>query len=277
MTEPAPSDEQARVGQFFDDSAQRYDDYFEASGPSGYALRARLETTLRHLGPDPGSVLDAGMGPGRLCAELDRRGWAVWGVDWSPEMVELGRRRMPHACDRLLRARIEELPFPDGSFDAVAATGVLEYADAPVALRELARVLRPGGRAVLSYPNPHALYGLWKGHVFYPLVRFAKRVLGQGPLELPHTASRIAPGEIESLLAAEGLVLRGSEPTSFLLLLSPFDELLPRLAERLGQHGAERWSRFSRRLATQVVYVAEKEAEVSSAQASLQARRVREQ
>ena len=99
-------------------------------------------------------MLDAGMGPGRLTAELDKRGWTVWGVDGSANMVSLARARVPKAADRLLEARIERLPFGDDRFDAVVSTGVLGYVDdLEVALRELARVLRPGGRLVFSVGN----------------------------------------------------------------------------------------------------------------------------
>ena len=70
----------------------------------------------------------------------------MFGVDASAEMVALARERLPDARDRLAQGSVEELPFEDASFDAVAATGVLEYADVPRALGELARVLRPGDR-----------------------------------------------------------------------------------------------------------------------------------
>ena len=68
------------------------------------------------------------------------------GVDLSPAMVAAARRRLPELADRLVEGPIEQLPFDTESFDAVAATGVLEYAtrDLPGAVAELARVLRPG-------------------------------------------------------------------------------------------------------------------------------------
>lgn len=246
---------------FFDARAEHYDQSFDAPGADGYSLRARLQTTTGLLGSGPGHVLDAGMGPGRLCTELERLGWTVSGIDESHEMVALARRRLPTASPRLLQAGIEELPFPDDSFDAVAATGVLEYADPRAALAELARVLRPGGRAVVSYPNPHAFYGLWKGHVYYPLVRVAKLALGRGGFGLPHTSNRIPPDQVEAFVSASGLSPRAATFTSFLLVPSPFDQLLPTPSEQLGQWAAERGHRFERRMATQVVYLAEKESE----------------
>ena len=68
------------------------------------------------------------------------------GIDLSETMVDLARERVPRLADSLLVAPVERLPFADGAFDAVTALGVLEFTeDVSVALRELARVLRPGG------------------------------------------------------------------------------------------------------------------------------------
>ncbi len=155
---------------------RRYDAGFDQPGPAGYSLRTRLAATLRLVPDEPGDVLDAGMGPGRLCVELDQRGWRVSGVDVSEVMVELAAARLPHARERLLAAPIEALPFPDESFDVVIATGVLEHVgDKEAAIRELARVLRPGGRAIVSFPNPHAFYFWWKSGVSYRLSTILKR------------------------------------------------------------------------------------------------------
>src|SRR5439155_280619 len=107
-------------------------------------------------------------------------------LDASAEMVEAARWRLPEAAERLVVGDIVRLPFADATFDLVVATGVLEYADVERALAELARVLCPGGRAVVSYPNPAALYGIWKSHVWYPAVRGVKRLARRPSLAMPH-------------------------------------------------------------------------------------------
>jgi len=95
-------------------------------------------------------VLDAGCGGGRLTVALARAGAEVTGVDTSVERLEQARRR---ACDAGVGLRLVEadfnaaLPFSDASFDAVSSRLALMAADDPVAtLRELRRVLEPGGR-----------------------------------------------------------------------------------------------------------------------------------
>jgi ubiquinone/menaquinone biosynthesis C-methylase UbiE len=178
------------VDEFFDASAERYDRRYDQRNAAGRLLRRRLEVAVQLLDTAPGDVLDVGMGAGRLCSELDRLGWQVSGVDVSPAMVAAARRRLPHVAERLVEGSIEQLPFPDESFDAVVATGVLEYAtrDLDGAVAELARVLRPQGEAVLSFPRQQSPALLWRSKLLYPAVRTVKRVVPVGrpaPLELP--------------------------------------------------------------------------------------------
>jgi ubiquinone/menaquinone biosynthesis C-methylase UbiE len=174
----ANADLSSRVEAFFDITAPCYDRSYTTRGTAGKILRARTQVALDLLGPVAGAVLDVGMGPGVICAELDDRGWEVSGIDLSPTMVEAARRRLPHRRDRLVQGSIQRLPFEDQGFDAVVATGVVEYAvdDIDGAVAELARVLRPRGVAVVSFPNQTAPVSIWRGRVVYPLVRLARRV-----------------------------------------------------------------------------------------------------
>jgi len=191
---------------FFDAEAARYDASYEAADWGGRFLRTRLEAALAALGEGPGRVLDAGMGGGRLAAELDTRGWIVTGIDSSVRMVVLARQRLPQLADRLVEADLCALPFADASFDAVVATGALEYVgDLDRGLGELARVLRPGGRAVVSFPNYRSPHALWRRFALYPAARLAKRIL---PLSRPapmRPLHPITPAAFERALDAAGL------------------------------------------------------------------------
>jgi demethylmenaquinone methyltransferase / 2-methoxy-6-polyprenyl-1,4-benzoquinol methylase len=97
-------------------------------------------------------VLDVATGTAAVAIELVRRfGCRVLGVDQSTEMLAAGRARVAAARlaaqIELRRARAEELPFDDASFDALTFTYLLRYVDDPgMTMQELARVVRPGGR-----------------------------------------------------------------------------------------------------------------------------------
>lgn len=101
-------------------------------------------------------VLDAGCGPGFYADALVRRGARVTAFDASPRMVELSRDRVGDAA--MLRVADIERPLDwlaDASFDLVVLALVLHHLDRRVAaLLELRRVLRPGGRLVLSTVHP---------------------------------------------------------------------------------------------------------------------------
>lgn len=105
-----------------------------------------------------GRALDVGCGSGRLLLDLQRAGFEVAGVDFSPAMVEASRSLLArHGSDpatSLSVGDIERLEFEDGRFDLVVAAGVIEYlAGDDAALAEMRRVLRPGGTAVISVRN----------------------------------------------------------------------------------------------------------------------------
>jgi SAM-dependent methyltransferase len=111
------------------------------------------ETVRAHLPCE--AFLDAGCGDGRYLAALDTElPERVAGVDIAATIVETARSRLPRAD--LRQANIESLPFADGEFDLVLSSQVIEHVlDARGAIRELRRVLRPGGRLVISTDNEH--------------------------------------------------------------------------------------------------------------------------
>jgi demethylmenaquinone methyltransferase / 2-methoxy-6-polyprenyl-1,4-benzoquinol methylase len=115
------------------------------------------------------SVLDVATGTGAVAAELIRRtGCTVVGLDQSREMLTEARRRLPPGVE-LVVGDADHLPFPDGSFAALTFTYLMRYVDDPAAtLRELARVVRPGGTIAgleFGVPPNTAARALWRLYV----------------------------------------------------------------------------------------------------------------
>ncbi|WP_067489265.1 class I SAM-dependent methyltransferase [Actinomadura hibisca] len=119
--------------------------------------RALLTRELRRLG-DPGHAVDIGAGGGGVSRLLMDQGWEVTAVDGSATAVELCAARGVAAC----RADARWLPLPSEEYDLALALGVLAHVDDDgQAAAEIARVLRPGGAALVSVPADMAL---WSAH-----------------------------------------------------------------------------------------------------------------
>jgi ubiquinone/menaquinone biosynthesis C-methylase UbiE len=100
-------------------------------------------------------ILDAGCGSGPLFAALRGRGGIVTGLDSSAEMLRLARQRLGDDADLQLADLARPLPFPDGAFDDVIVSLVLHhFEDWTAPLAELRRVLKRGGRLILSVNHP---------------------------------------------------------------------------------------------------------------------------
>ncbi|MFD6199637.1 class I SAM-dependent methyltransferase [Mycobacteriaceae bacterium NPDC060252] len=113
---------------------------------------------LRSLVPRPltgRAVLDVGCGSGAQCAWLLDEGAHVTGLDLSPMMIEQARRRCGSRANLLVADMAEPLPLEPQSFDGVTCSLALHYLrDWQVPLASFARVLRPGGWAVISLDHP---------------------------------------------------------------------------------------------------------------------------
>ena len=133
--------------------AVNYERYFV---PAIGAPIARDLIDLADLRPGE-SVLDVACGTGvvtRLAAERVG-GAAVAGVDVNPGMLEVAREATGGSAIEWHQASAEALPLGDGTFDVVLCQmGLQFFPDRPGALREMCRVLRPGGRVVLNAPGP---------------------------------------------------------------------------------------------------------------------------
>jgi SAM-dependent methyltransferase len=153
-------------------------------GEPSYVWRAgqqrRLEMILRAAGDRiQGSILEDGCGVGMYVEHLSPFGGKIYGLEYDFERAAEAGQRSPG----IVNATGEYLPYPDSSFDLILSHEVLEHvADDRLAVREMVRVLRPGGRAVIFVPNigyPFETHGVyWRGKYYFgnkPFVNYLPR------------------------------------------------------------------------------------------------------
>ncbi len=148
-------DELHKHGRFFDAWSRFY-----RVGPFGLELRRIQREAIARLAIRPGErVLDLGCGPGDGAARITGAGGVAVGLDYSEGMVALARKE-PALAGRLVRGDAGRLPFADGSFDKVVCTNSFHhYPEHLAALREMRRVLKPGGQLGLVDPRKDHLFG----------------------------------------------------------------------------------------------------------------------
>ena len=144
-------------------------------------LERRLALTRRHVPLEGKRILDAGCGVGAFVRRLREFTPDVQGFDIERESVLRGIEEVPG----LSVAVAEHLPYRDGAFDVILMHEVLEHVDDDLAsLREMRRVLAPGGRLVVFCPNrlyPFETHGIFIGKKYFfgnwPLVNYLPDVL----------------------------------------------------------------------------------------------------
>lgn len=213
------------VRALFDRVAGIYDPLNELMTAGLHHRWRRRAADLAGVGPGD-RVLDVAAGTGDLSIELAKRvtpGGEVIGCDFSPEMLARARAKAPGL--RFEHGDALALDYPDGTFDAATVGfGARNFADLERGLKEMARVVRPGGHVVmLDFTTPRraplsTFFGIW----FDRIVPLLGRVAGQrraygylsrsvqrfpGPAELAATMQRCGMTNIRYLVTGGGIVV----------------------------------------------------------------------
>lgn len=218
-----------RARAYYDDFSHRYDDRRGGRDPGGYHdLIDELEVDFVARFARGLDVLEVGCGTGLLLAQFEQFARSARGLDLSPGMLAKARER---GLDVTLGSATD-LPFADESFDVACSFKVLPHVeDIGSALREMFRVVRPGGVVITEFYNPVSLRAL------------AKRLAGAQPVsderheghvhtrfDAPWGIRRLLPGDFP-LIAARGV--RVVTPTAHALTLPGLGPALRSLERRL--------------------------------------------
>ena len=123
------------------------------AGRSRAERRGRMYVEHGRLAPGR-LALEVGCGTGLFLAQAARSGATIRALDLSTHLLARARARLGGSANVALQCgNAEQMPYPDGTFDAVYGSSVLHHLDLDRALREVFRVLRPAGRMVFTEPN----------------------------------------------------------------------------------------------------------------------------
>lgn len=185
---PAPEEKHDYVRTMFDAIAPRYDLLNSVLSARMHHHWRRVAVDMARLAPGD-AALDVCTGTGDLAFEMARRvgmTGSVVGSDFSAPMLSLADKKRGGAGKEAVRFTLADtmaLPFPDNTFDAVTVGfGIRNVSDIPLGLREMARVLRPGGRAVIlefSQPQNPVFAALYRWYSFTLLPFFGGLVSGR--------------------------------------------------------------------------------------------------
>jgi 2-polyprenyl-3-methyl-5-hydroxy-6-metoxy-1,4-benzoquinol methylase len=178
------------------------EEYFqrhELSAKDDYAQL--LMSQLRSLNIKTGRLLDIGTGRGEVLRAAKLAGWDTVGIETSSTFAAYAAK---YAQSEILQKPLEECCFADESFDVVVLGAVLEHLYNPnETIREVARILRPGGALFVDVPNERGLYFILGN--LYQKIRLRDWVVNLAPTFEPYHVFGFTPKSLRALLSKHGL------------------------------------------------------------------------
>ncbi|MEY4747068.1 MAG: hypothetical protein RLZZ416_117 [Candidatus Parcubacteria bacterium] len=231
---------------YFNEKSAAYRAEYDRITPEGYSFRVRREKVLAMV-PRESRVLDIASGPGVMVEGLRGKDCRITCVDAAPEMIARAKEEHASKSDvECLVGDAYELPLESGQFDVALAMGLIEYLEFEERfLREAARVLKPNGMFIITFPN---YVSPWRAcNRFFLSMISALRVL-VGKKKAGSVAHReYTARSARKILEQAGFSTESIVYYNFKLVPYPFDVWFPRLTvaqSRLFEHldrGVMRW------------------------------------
>lgn len=177
-----------------------YTDYHRRDGKDEHVWARLMEKNFKEISlflnkafPGKGKILDLGCGYGHFIEKARNYGWSVWGVDPSSSALYSAKRKGLN----VIEASVDDISFPDNSFDVVTAFYVLEHLPNPLSTaKKIFEMLKPGGMIVIRVPHTT------------PIVRFLSFFKIENNLyDTPYHLYDFSPGTITVLLKKAGFTL----------------------------------------------------------------------
>lgn len=246
---------QDAVTSFFSTNPDRYFNTYYSRTPDGHSFQTREERLLELLGRGHGRVLDIGCGPAVTAPGIMSLGWTYEGMDISEKMIGEAKKRLPGATFHV--SSVEHIPAPDKTYDGVIAMGLVEYVENDsIAIREMARVLKPGGRVFISVPNKASPLRMWDKYLIAPIGAILKKLFHRPRRGIFHREYNIR--QYKKLLKKEGLLPTRIAAHNIRLFPRPLDGWFPTLSVRVSR--ATEWIARTplRFIATSIIIEAKK-------------------
>jgi ubiquinone/menaquinone biosynthesis C-methylase UbiE len=206
-----------------------------------FVIRARrVIELLMSSGNSLAEVLDVGCGTAPIAESLVAMGSRYTGIDFSPQMIEAARQKIATLVSQgkaeLATGDVRNLGFRDGAFDALTAMGVIEYLaeiDVPVVLSQFARILSPGGVAVITIPKRWhwgSLVALSLHHAKKTALTMVGKRKRRPQEDEGWERIYLTPGQLNRACEAAGLRLVSYKHYNMQVLCRPFTQLAPRFS-----------------------------------------------
>lgn len=209
---------------------------YDRETTQGHSFRIRRQRVFEMIQEiPPGHALDIGCGPGVMVEGLRSRGHEVCGIDLAENMIRECRNRFgSNSGMRFETGKIEAIPAENEEFDLIICMGVVEYLpDDEIAIREMRRVLKPGGTVLISCPNRISPWRIWS-HIFWGCTRPLRKLLNK-PLYDAVYHREYRYGAYRRLLENNGFEITDACFYNFKLVFEPFEMWFPALNVKLSR------------------------------------------